>query len=502
MCGVIGLIIPRSKENLRATPPVDIYQNEQQSYSASYGAYKGLLNLQHRGQDAVGLMSYDESNAKFYQFKSPGAVLQVVSEKHLLALQGNLAIGHTRYATVGSDELENLQPMVTSYPYGLAMVHNGNILNYYDLSRKLKEEKNIHLLTQNDLELILELLAHNLLASKVFSFDALAEATNLVMQELIGGYAVVGMVASYGLFAFRDPLGIRPLIQGKNVNGEVAFASESIALESMGHNLEMREVLPGELIFIDLSGKIYSKVLNPRRDLPNKKLASCMFEWIYFARSESKFGAQSVYGVRFKLGKLLAQRVFKEIQKGTIAPEVVACVPDTARTAAIALADGLKIPFREILIKNRYVQRSFILKDQQSREKAVLLKLAPVEEEIRDRRILLVDDSIVRGTTSKQIIKLLKDLGAKEIVLGITCPPVRYGCFYGIDFPDPRQLLAYQKELIEIEQYLKVDRVIFLLPEDLKEAISSENLCMACVNGDYPTPLNGALEFATKRKCS
>jgi amidophosphoribosyltransferase len=495
MCGVIGIIGPQSKGTSELG-------TERPEYWAAYEAYRGLLTLQHRGQDAAGILTFDHHRQKFYQEKDLGLIASVFDQSKVEGLSGDMALAHTRYATTGSDGKGDLQPLVTGVPFGAGMVHNGNILNYHSLATKLNRELNFQLLTNNDLELLLHLWCNRIMQERgvgtnAVTFDHCIKAAQTVVDEATGGYALVGMMANTGLFGLRDPNGIRPLVLGKRLREDGQYdyclSSETLALNFLGFERE-RDIAPGEIILITEDGQVHSHVV----EVP-KKASHCMFEWIYFAGAESAIENKSVYGTRLNLGHVLAKKVKVLIDNKEVNPDFVCPVPDTSRTASIALAESLELPYREGLIKNRYVQRSFILSEQDKREKAVELKLSPVRSEIEGKNILLVDDSVVRGTTSKKIIELLKRFGAKEITLAITCPPLRYGCFYGIDFPTPTELIANGKNLEEIATWVGANRVIYLDEEDLVEAIGTDQLCMACINNNYPTEVSEGVEFARRR---
>lgn len=490
MCGVIGVIGPA--------------QQPHWSDRAAYEAYRGLLTLQHRGQDAAGILTYDFTKRRFLQTKNLGLVATVFNQENLDSLSGDMAIGHTRYATVGSDGVEDLQPMVAPIPYGVGMVHNGNIVNYYQLADELKTKEKTQLLSDNDIEVMLQLWSKNLVSNWVgdkrdFDFDMAVNASEVLLDRVEGAFALLTMVADAGLLALRDPDGIRPLVLGRkklNENDQYAYCvcSETLTLNFLGYEY-YRDVQPGELIYISKEGELHSKQLKK-----SSKKSHCMFEWIYFSGAESTIDSKSVYGARLELGKVLARRVKDHISKNSISPDFVCPVPDTSRTAAIALAEETKLPYREGLIKNRYIQRSFILNEQEAREKAVELKLSPVRSEIEGKNILLVDDSVVRGTTSKKIISLLKRNGAKNVTLAITCPPLRYACYYGIDFPNSESLIANNKDEEQIAKYVGADSVIYLDEDDVKEAIGIPELCMACVNNKYPTNVESAKEFSKRRE--
>jgi len=494
MCGVIGVIGPESPETRSVTS----------ACMASYETFRGLLALQHRGQDAAGILSYDSRTRMFVTEKDLGLVSHVFDQKRIEKLTGNMAIGHTRYATMGTDGKRDIQPMVTGVPFGLGMVHNGNILNYPVLARRLSADFQRQLLTSNDLEVMIHYWAHFLMGDAVipaehtFSFDNIKRATQKMFDTLVGGYAVLALIAGQGLIAFRDPKGIRPLVLGsrRNDDGSVSYclASESIAVTYLGYTYE-RDIAPGEVLYITLEGELHSAVVHKE-----ETKAHCMFEWVYFSGAESTIDQHPVYAARLRLGEKLAARAQEAIDKGEITPDVVMPVPDTSRPAAISVADTLELPYREGLIKNRYVARSFILSGQDKREWAVDLKLSPVRSEIEGKSILLIDDSIVRGTTSRRIVDLLKKHGARDVTLAITCPPHRHACFYGIDFPDPADLVAHGKTVDQIAETLGVNKVIYLDEQDLRDAIGLTGLCMACINNKYPTPLEDAAQFSKERK--
>jgi amidophosphoribosyltransferase len=490
MCGIIGIIGPEENGSRGV------------SYSAAYEAFRGLLALQHRGQDAAGILTYDNVTRMFAMEKDLGLVANVFTREKVEKLGGYMAIGHTRYATAGGDGTRDIQPMVEGIPFGLGMVHNGNALNYYSLKQELSERFHHQLLTANDLEALIHYFGHFLMdgealpSAKTFSFDNIKQAASKMFDTVIGGYAVLGLIAGQGMVAFRDPKGIRPMALGvKEENGVKTwcFASETIAMTYLGYQY-LRDVEPGEVIFIDTKGQLQSAVVR------KEEKAHCMFEWVYFSGAESSIDHHPVYGVRLKLGERLGQRAAAAIKSGEISPDVVMPVPDTSRPSAISVADALKLPYREGLIKNRYVARSFILNSQHKREHAVELKLSPVAGEIAGKNIFLIDDSIVRGTTSKHIVSLLKKHGAKEVTLGITCPPIRHPCFYGIDFPDAKDLVAHDKTAEDLAEMIGVKKVIYLDEEDLRQAIGVSKLCMACVNNKYPTAIAEGDHFSKERK--
>lgn len=499
---------------------------------ASYETYRGLLTLQHRGQDAAGILSYDSRTDEFHLEKDLGLVSQVFNEEKISRLKGSMAIGHTRYSTVGAKDRSNTQPMTKGFPFGIGMAHNGNIVNMADLQKELKVNNQIHSLTKNDLEVLLNLICRKLsealyekksaevsfeggtpVLSKADFFKQLQLAVKDLFVVADGGYSVVGVIANFGLFAFRDPHGIRPLLLGRKTlehvsdlsnitsqeistlklkNESHCFSSETVAFDFLGYE-KVRDLAPGELMLITEQGEVFAEILMQKQKSP------CMFEWIYFSSPESEFEGTSIYQARLRLGEHLGQQLQDKLSELDI--DVVVPVPDTSRTAAISLAEELKIPYREVLIKNRYVQRSFILSSQKSRASTVDVKLSPVKCEIKGKNILLVDDSLVRGTTSQKIIQLLKNAGAKKVYLALTSPPLKYPCFYGIDFPNSKELMAAELNTEQVAQKINADHVEYLSMDNLKKSLHhQENLCTGCLTGKYPTCLKGAQNFTDQRQ--
>lgn len=485
MCGVIGVF---------------------GSAHAAYETYKGLFTLQHRGQDAAGILSYSFKHGKFRLVKDKGLVSEVFSKDAIKSLGGEMAVGHTRYSTVGSGEKNDIQPHLLNFPIGIGLVHNGNLVNYHAMVKELKDQHKRHPLTNNDVEVILNLFASYLSQTHFdqCDLDILANAMKKVVDKIVGGYAVVGSLADNGLFAVRDPQGIRPLVIGRreltseekeksqlSLKYSYILSSETNALAALGYEY-LDDVKPGEFIYIDAQGL-------HRKSLKQENQKTCMFEWVYFSSAESILDQKSVYSARLDLGKVLGRKVQKLVEQGSIAPDVVAPIPETSRLSAISLAEDQKMTYREILIKNRYVHRSFILKSDEERKNAVLMKLSPVAHEIEGKNILLVDDSIVRGTTSRRIVQSLRECGAKEIYLASTCPPITHPCFFGVDFPDREKLVAFEKTEGEIAKEIGVEKVIYIDMNDLKEALGKEDLCHACLTGDYPVNMDSAQEFKKRR---
>ena len=490
MCGIVGVI---------------------GSPEASKEAFLGLITLQHRGQDAAGILSFDQS---FHLVKNLGLVESVFTRESIDSLHGSMAIGHTRYSTIGRGDLQDVQPLVLNYPYGLGVVHNGNIVNVGPVRDRLQNEMRRRCFTQSDTEVLLNWFAHHLSGSAVADLE---RAVKTVFKDIRGSYSIVGLLggsdaqggpgggqapgADGGMIAFRDPNGIRPLVRGKKGKGKSAaymVASESTPLSFLGYEV-VRDIEPGELLYIRQDGKMFSRKLEKPVHRP------CMFEWVYFAGAEAIIEQTPVYSARLALGAALAAQIRTKIRKGEMKVDLIAPVPDTARTAAAALAEALKLPYREVLIKNRYIKRTFILGSQQKRKTAVDLKLNPVVSEIKGKNIVLVDDSIVRGTTSKKIIELVRKAGAKKIYFVSTCPPIRFPCFYGIDFPDPAELVAANRTEREIAKQLGADGVVYQNQNGLLESLSRASKrhvnrpCTACLDGKYPTDVSAGVGMATAR---
>lgn len=455
------------------------------SPQASLEVHQALLMLQHRGQDSAGILSVDAHTGKFHLHKALGQVSQVFNKKQLDSLSGRSALGHTRYSTIGDVKEQDLQPMVASLPVGIGMVHNGNVSNYAERREELHKNQR-YFMSDNDLELILHKFADQFSTdSGADPIEILSAAITRVLREIEGGYSVIGLLGSKGLFAFRDSHGIRPLILGKyqREDGSTSYCltSETCVLKFLNYEY-VRDIRAGEFVWIGANGQLISRDLMPKTPLP------CMFEWVYFSGADSTLEGRNVYEVRLKLGELLAKRIPSDLKIDVVAP-----VPDTSRPAAIALAEKLNRPFREVLIKNRYVQRSFITNGQDKRTMAVKLKFSVIDELVAGKNVLLVDDSIVRGTTSRKIIELLKAHGANKIYLASTCPPITHPCFYGIDFPNREDLVANGRTINGVADHLSADGVYYTDLTDLTQALSNLSYCRACLTGDYPYPVKGAV---------
>ncbi len=514
MCGVVGVLRKSAANSTVHSDGSDDLSHERNlavlrsDHQAAQDVLLSLIALQHRGQDAAGIISFDDA---FHETKGLGLVEGVFTQKSLESLTGSIAVGHTRYGTTGNGDVREAQPFTLNFPLGIAIVHNGNIVNHDSMREELSKNMGRICFTSSDTEVLLNWIAHHL-SKQTFSqeslrdgaaFSALQTATKEVFDHLIGSYSVVGILARCGLFAFRDVHGIRPLVLGcKRQAGEITeymVASESIALQVAGFEL-MRDVAPGELIFIEKdTAQLQSVNLLKEKTSPKP----CMFEWVYFASAESELEKTPVYGVRLELGRALAKTLGPKLKEWQV--DLVAPVPDTSRTAASALAEELHLPYREVLIKNRYIKRTFILASQTLRSRSVDLKLNPVLSEIRGKNVLLVDDSIVRGTTSKRIVELVRRAGARKVYFLSTCPPIRYPCYYGIDFPDVKELVAAGRSEEDVSDILGADGVVYLDAAALKQSILKasngevSSICMACIDERYPTPIGEGVRFAHTR---
>lgn len=461
------------------------------STNSALETFAGLMNLQHRGQDGAGILSVDsKKSGGFHLQKGSGLIENVFSERSFKNLTGTAAIGHARYATIGRDDPNLLQPFL-DYETGIGLGHNGNIVNFYSLRDEILSKSVVRVPLESDSALVLKLITDSI-GSKKVEPESVFAAIKVAMDKLVGSYSIVCLTRGGDIFGFRDPNGIRPLVFGSKttVEGDKvwAIASETIALNFLEYeNLE--EVKPGEAIYISANGQVTRRMIKPDSYSP------CMFEWVYFARVESEFGNQSVYEARFRLGLILAEH----IKSLGIEADIVVPVPETSRVAAVALAEGLQLPFRELLIKNRYINRTFILEGQQSRQEAIRRKLYPIAKEFKGKRCIVVDDSIVRGNTAKQIVRLIKQAGAKEVTLVSSCPPINSPCYYGIDFPSASELVAHNKTEAEVAADLGCDRIVFQTVQGLKDALEQQSLCTGCLTESYPTDVNSGREFETRR---
>jgi amidophosphoribosyltransferase len=462
MCGILGVISQSPANQL---------------------LYEGLQVLQHRGQDAAGIATMD--GRTFHLHKGNGLVRDVFRTRNMRVLQGNAGIGHVRYPTAGSALDHNeAQPFYVNSPFGIMLGHNGNLTNTTELQKQLFVDDRRHVNTSSDSEVLLNVLAHELqIKSKGSRLDVptIFDSVSSVHQRCKGAYAVVAIIAGYGLLAFRDIYGIRPLVIGINETEhglEYLVASESVALDTLGFKY-LRDVVPGEAVFVDIGGKLHSQQCSEK-----SQLNPCIFEYVYFARPDSIIDGISVYETRLFMGEFLAEKLKRKW--GGVDIDVVIPIPDSSRPSALQLANRLGIPFREGFVKNRYIGRTFIMPGQSERKKSVKYKLVPQETEIRDKKVLIMDDSIVRGTTSKRIVKMLKDAGASEVHFRVASPMIQYPCYYGIDTPTKEELINAMKTKDEVCKYIEATSLEYLTIQDLKEAIGNDrNYSLVSFDGDY-----------------
>lgn len=455
---------------------------------AVHDIYESLTVLQHRGQDASGILTnYD---GKIALRKSLGLVRDGFSYRHINRLKGNLGIGHVRYPTAGhADSSAEAQPFYVNSPYGIGLAHNGNLINSSKLKSNLFSEDLRHINTKSDSEILLNIFAHELQlhGKDTFTPDDVFYAVAGVHRRVKGAYSVVALIADRGIVAFRDPMGIRPLCFGeRKVNGkkEIMVASESVALDSNGYKL-IRDVSPGEAIFIDTEGKMHTRLCSDKTSH-----TPCIFEYVYFARPDTILDGISVYRARMKMGQNLAKKIRKEWKEYDI--DVVMPIPDTSRIAALELSISLKVPFREGFIKNRYIGRTFIMPEQIERIKSVKRKLNAIASEFHGKNVLLVDDSIVRGTTSKQIIEMAREAGAKKVYMASAAPPVKFPNVYGIDMPASNEFVAHEKTEKEISDFIGADKLFYQDLNDLISSVADDNSSIkkfdaSCFDGKYVT---------------
>ena len=447
--------------------------------------YDGLTVLQHRGQDAAGIATMDGNKVRLH--KGNGLVKEVFDEAAMALLTGRVGIGHCRYPTAGSEGSDEAQPFYVNSPYGIALAHNGNLINTDALRRLVFEEDKRNVNTESDSEVLLNVFAHELAQQGALTPQAAVAAVAGVHRRCTGGYAVVSMVLGLGLVAFRDPHGIRPLVLGKRegANGtEYAIASESVALDILGFVRE-RDIKPGEAVVVTANGQLYAEVCaEPRQHAP------CIFEYVYFARPDSMIEDISVHKARMRMGVTLGEKILRLRPDHGI--DTVIPIPDTSRDAALEIANVLGVKYREGFIKNRYVGRTFIMPGQGERVKSVRRKLNPIPLEFKGRVVLLVDDSIVRGTTSQQIVQMARDAGAKKVYLASAAPPVRYPNIYGIDMPSADELVANNRTEAQIEALLGCDWLIYQDLADLEAAVAGpkhpgRRFDSSCFSGEYVT---------------
>lgn len=462
MCGIVG-----------------IYGTDE----VAYELYDAMLMLQHRGQDACGMCTFDGKH--FNLRKELGLVRDVFKEKEFSELRGNIGIGHLRYPTVGPGRSMDAQPFVRPSPYGIVLGHNGNLPHYQKLKDDLAKDEKTLVNSDCDAEIVLHVFAKAIARQKPsgnLTPEQVFNAVNEVYEKVTGGYFVVAYIAGQGMVAFRDPCGIRPGIFGKRetkLNTDYIFASESVALGLLGFEI-ISDVANGEAIFIDNDRKVH------RKKILHKKHKPCIFEHVYFARPDSVIDGISVYKARLQMGRKLA----KQIKDSGLKIDIVCPVPDTSRSTAIALADELGLKFREGLIRNRYIGRTFIMPGQTMRKKSIRYKLSPNVAALKDQNVLLVDDSIVRGNTSKQIIDIVRQAGARKIYFASAAPMLTYPCFYGVDLPSRKEYIANEMSIEGIKNAIGADELFYQTLDDLVSAVKYadvEDFCLACFDGDYAT---------------
>lgn len=467
MCGIVG-----------------IFSHE----SVAGALHDSLIHLQHRGQDAAGIVTAD---SRFYAKCGLGLVREIFTAQDMLRLRGNMGLAHARYPTAGGYGESDIQPLWIGSPRGIALAHNGNLINYPSLFDEIRAQHR-HLNSSLDSEALLLILADNLAKgsyneeNETLFFEALCNALKNIFTKVEGSYSVVSLIIGKGLFAFRDPHGIRPLVFGERQREDgttdYIFASETTAFYALGFEPK-GDLAPGEIAFVSSSGKLFRKVIE------SKTFRPCAFEYVYFSRPDSTLDGVSVYRARLRMGQNLA-REWKRTYPNDL-PDVVIPAPFTANTAALSFAHELGVRYSEGLYKNPFIGRTFIMPNQKMRSRSVRYKLTPQRTEIENKKVLVVDDSIVRGTTSREIVKMIREFAAKEIYFVSTCPPIKYPCFYGIDMPSSRELLAATHTHEEICDYLGVDRVLYQTQADLVEAITRRGQhqittpCMGCMDGEY-----------------
>ena len=445
MCGIIGMV---------AHSPVN------------QAIYDGLTVLQHRGQDAAGIITCE--GGRLHLRKNNGLVRDVFHTRHMMRMLGNMGIGHVRYPTAGCESSAEAQPFYVNSPYGISLAHNGNLTNSNKLKQELFQEDLRQINTDSDSEVLLNVFAHELQqqAKLTMEVEDVFDAVTSVHRRCRGAYAAVAMITGYGVVAFRDPFGIRPLVYGKRESpqgSDYMMASESVALNALGYEL-IRDVAPGEAVFISLDGQIHT-----RQCADNPSVTPCIFEYVYLARPDSIIDNVSVYKARLRMGDKLADKLRRLRPDHDI--DVVIPIPDTSRTSALQLANNLGIKYREGFIKNRYIGRTFIMPGQQQRKKSVRQKLNAIELEFKGKNVLLVDDSIVRGTTSSQIIDMAREAGANKVYFASAAPPVRYPNVYGIDMPTSSELIAHNRTEEQICKEIGADWLLFQDMDDLVDAV-------------------------------
>jgi amidophosphoribosyltransferase len=468
MCGIIGILFANG-------------DNVNQSI------YDGLTVLQHRGQDAAGIVTLHQD--RFYQRKDNGMVSDVFRTRHMRDLHGSMGIGHVRYPTAGSASSAEAQPFYVNSPYGIVLAHNGNLTNTEALAEEIYVQDLRHLNTNSDSEVLLNVFAHEMMVQhkEKVTEEEVFTAISRVHERCKGGYAAVGMIAGFGLFAFRDPFGLRPVVYGERdtpAGKDYMIASETVAIDVLEFKV-IRDLAPGEAIVITEDGRFFS-----RQCATNPIVAPCIFEHVYLARPDSVIDGVSVYEARLNMGEKLAAKILRINPHNDI--DVVMPIPDTSRTSALQMAQRLGLPYREGFIKNRYIGRTFIMPGQTQRKKSVRQKLNAIAREFEGKHVLLVDDSIVRGTTSAQIVQMARDAGARKVSFASASPPVRYPYVYGIDMPAASELVANNKSVEEICAVIGADWLVYQDLSDLEAAVRESGpgpqmFDTSCFSGIYVT---------------
>ncbi len=466
MCGIIGIV---ARDRVNQT------------------LYDALTVLQHRGQDAAGIATCEGQH--LHQRKDNGLVREVFRTKHMLSLRGSMGIGHIRYPTAGRASSTEAQPFYVNSPFGITLAHNGNLINAKQLMREVFRDDRRHINTESDSEILLNVFAHELMKLGKLEIDEndVFDAVSGVHRRCVGGYAVIAMIIGHGVVAFRDPFGIRPVCFGyrdTEQGREYMIASESVALDALGFEL-IRDLEPGEAVYVDIDAQLHT-----RQCADNPVYSPCIFEYVYLARPDSIIDDVSVYKARLRMGERLADRILEAWPDHDI--DVVIPIPDTSRTAALPLSYKLGVKYREGFIKNRYIGRTFIMPGQQERERSVRHKLNAIDLEFEGKNVLLVDDSIVRGTTSAQIIQMAREAGARKVYFASAAPPVRYQNVYGIDMPVVSELIAHNRTEEQVAAAIGADRLFYQTVDDLIDAVRKGNPRLrefdtSCFTGDYVT---------------
>jgi len=485
MCGIIGILLANENE----------FVNQM--------LFDGLTVLQHRGQDAAGMVTAE--SRRLHLRKDNGLVKDVFQTHHMLELRGNMGVGHVRYPTAGSSSCAEAQPLYTNYPYGICVAHNGNLTNTEELTKVICDQVNRHVNTDSDSELLLNIFAEALIQAKANGkkddqmVETIFTAIHSVMSQVKGGYAGMYLINGVGLVGFRDPHGIRPMVIGSRPNKlnpttktDFCMASESVAIDTLGFTLD-RDIKAGEAFFVDMHTQECHSRLCYTSPTDGPKMSPCIFEYVYFARPDSIMDGVSVYESRLKMGEKLAEKIMRRFPKHDI--DVVIPIPDTSRTSALQAAYRLNCTFREGFIKNRYIARTFIMPGQETRKKSVRLKLNTIKPEFAGRNVLLVDDSIVRGTTANEIVQMARDAGARKVYFCSAAPPIRYPNIYGIDIPTREELIAYGRNEEEIAKKIGCDWIVYQDLKDLEDSVSQcclpgkelKEFDTSCFSGKYVT---------------